>query len=96
MAKVKKTKKKTAKKKVTSGTIKNVDKNTEKPKPLVASSTQEAAKKPDPQYYFPRKKCPWCKVDDSKATSTQGNVQYRKCNRVHCNRTFTVMQEILK
>ena len=47
--------------------------------------------RPEPVYSFPtRSRCPRCGAPDTKATSTQGEIQYRECIRPVCRHTFKV------
>lgn len=42
-------------------------------------------------YAFPTKsRCPRCRALDTKATSTQGKIQHRQCQRGHCRFRYTV------
>ncbi len=44
------------------------------------------------QYAFPRENpCPRCQAMDTVATSTQGQVQYRRCTRAICRENFKVI-----
>jgi len=49
------------------------------------------------QYAFPRDiRCPRCNANDTVATSTQGQIQYRHCIRAICRENFKIIgQKIL-
>jgi Zn ribbon nucleic-acid-binding protein len=47
-----------------------------------------------PRYVFKSPvRCPRCQAPDTIATSTQGEVQWRKCQRPVCRHTFKVIGE---
>ena len=56
---------------------------------------KKAAIKPEKtgkQYAFPRGiRCPRCKANDTLQTSTQENIQYRRCQRAVCRHPFKVI-----
>lgn len=59
---------------------------------------KEAAPGPQaPAYEFPAagKQCPRCQSWDTKAASTQGNVQYRQCQRGICRHRYPVMGQAM-
>lgn len=46
---------------------------------------------PSGKVEFPRHvNCPRCRADDTRATSTQGLIQYRECTRSICRERFKV------
>lgn len=49
------------------------------------------------QFAFPTKVlCPNCKTTDNRRTGQKGNIQYRRCNRGHCRRSFPVRGKEVK
>jgi len=49
------------------------------------------------RYSFPTvSRCPRCGVTQTRATSTQGRVQYRKCLAPICGKSYTVFGEEVK
>ena len=50
----------------------------------------------EPEYAFPsRSRCPRCQASDTRAVSTQGNVQYRQCIRPICRQRYKVIGKAL-
>lgn len=75
------------------------------PEEVVPISTpvaeEKAAKKPKKRYVFPRQndiQCPGCGLYETVATSTQGQIQSRRCTRAvpRCEKTFQVTGKEVK
>jgi hypothetical protein len=62
-----------------------------------AQGATMSRKKKDPEYVFPKNAiCPRCKTTDNYVTSTQGQIQYRKCRRGICRERFSVGGRLAK
>lgn len=62
-----------------------------------SATAKEKTESDGPRYAFPSVSCcPRCGANDTQATSTQGNTQYRKCVRGVCRRRYSVMGELVK
>lgn len=60
------------------------------------SEISPESQSPKEAYAFPTKsRCPRCGALDTKATSTQGKIQHRQCQRAICRRRYTVKGEII-
>jgi hypothetical protein len=54
-------------------------------------------RKPEIRYSFPTvSSCPRCRGTATRATSTQGRVQYRKCMAPVCQKRYTVIGTEIK
>ena len=49
-----------------------------------------------PVYVFAGQQCPRCRGWDTVATSTQGDVQYRRCRAVVCQHRYAVVGRLVE
>lgn len=91
--KKKKVEKKTAKAEINDA---KVDKKTAGDDDVPGGNDSNLDDSEELKYSFPTKsRCPRCQGTQTKAVSTQGNIQYRKCTAPVCQKAFTVKGKIV-